>query len=144
MLNRDGAELHAINPHPPKQSYHTPVGHWQVPKQFPGYLGRIDRTWGALGEACSVVVVCMCKDNRCRGKDAETMEPVGAAVDHDPGVTLLNQQRAVPAMPSRPDCRLAARAKKCKLHFFCLGASKPDCYGTARLRWARQRTDDFL
>ena len=123
MLNRDCVQPDAANPDAPSQGHYTPVGNRQATKQSPGCLGRIDRTRGALGETRCVIVVCMGKDNCRRGNDAQTMQPVGAAVDHDASATLLNQQRAVPPMLTRPDRRLAARAKKCKLHFPCLGTA---------------------
>lgn len=58
----------------------------------------------------------MCEYDRSRRDRAEPPQPVRPTVDHDTGVVVVNEQRAVTSMPARTELDFTPRAEEGQLN----------------------------
>ena len=78
-------------------------------------IGRIDRAGSALGKAGGVIGMRMSEHDGRRSNDADPIQPVCSAIDHDASTAVANKGRAMTPMPTGADLDLATRAQKRQL-----------------------------
>lgn len=81
-------------------------------QQAQGFACCINRTRSTFGEASGVVAMGVGKNDCGRRDGVQSAEPVRPAIDHDPGISMRDQQSAMAPVATRGDIDLASRAKK--------------------------------
>ena len=142
MLNPIRLEAYAADRYRTRQRDSASITNRQAPQQALRFVGGINRAWCALGKPAGMIAMGMRQHDCRRRNGVQATEPIRAAIDHDTGVAVLNQQRTMASVPVRARLDLSARAKKpnvknialCR-HFCCqaklLRASRePDWTGS--------------
>jgi hypothetical protein len=80
--------------------------------QCPGLRGRVHRARRAFSEPACMVRMPVREYDRGRLKVCEMTEPVGAAVEHEAKLPMLDQKGAVPSVASGAPFDLAARSQE--------------------------------
>ena len=75
----------------------------------------IHRTWRSCRQSTGMIGMRMGEDDGCRGEGIVLVQPVAAAIYHDPGTLALNEKRAMPKVSWRPQDYTAARSEKREL-----------------------------
>ncbi len=76
------------------------------------FAGCVDWARRASGEPSGMNKVGMSKHDRSWRNSIEPAEPICAAINHDPRVLVLDQQRAVALVPPRVHVDFAPRTEK--------------------------------
>ena len=76
-------------------------------------MHRAGRT---VSQAPRMVGMRVGEHDRAGAQPLEFSQPIKAAIDHQSGAAIRDQQRAMHIMPSRPRLDLPARAKKREFH----------------------------
>jgi hypothetical protein len=95
MLNRIGSKRYAVNYHWVSKRHWAPVANWKAVEQIRCFPRRVDRALGAFHQAPGVIGMRVGEDDRGRRNGGQLTEPIRSAIDHDAGVIVPNEQRAV-------------------------------------------------
>ena len=101
MLNPIRLEAYAADFYGSRQRYDASISNREAHQQALRLVGGVDRAWRAFGKPAGMIAVGMRQHDCRRRNDVQAAEPVRAAIDHDAGVAVLNQQRTVALVPAR-------------------------------------------
>ena len=116
MTDRKSLEYHAVDGHRSSHRHAPRLMNGKAMQQIQCLLGRVDGARRAFGKAEGMIEVCVRQHDRCGRNAIEPAQPVCATIDHDAGITMLDEQRAVASMATRMDFNSAACAEKRHLH----------------------------
>ena len=100
MLNPIRLEAYAADRYRTRQRYSASLANGQAPQQALRFIGGVNRARCALGKPAGMIAMGM-RQHDCRWRNgAQAAKPVRSAIDHNAGIMVLNQQRAMASVPA--------------------------------------------
>lgn len=90
MLDGKSLDIECTDAKFPSNADDAPIGNWIIPYQSPGLRCCVDGEGRAVDQPSDMVGMSMRQDHRRRPHRHNTMPPVGAAIDQQPALSVLN------------------------------------------------------